>query len=85
MPNVNYTLHTDADDILHEEIAETSHVPRVGELVSVDYARSFEVIDVLWHVNTADGTQDTITVTACERDWHQHIKDRLRDHGPLEH
>lgn len=71
---INYTLHP-ADGSITYESVRAGQVPRVGELVAVGPRDSYEVVDVLWHVN--DGQQH-VTITACERDWHQHIQDTLQ-------
>jgi hypothetical protein len=48
----------------------TPHVPRIGELVSFDPRRSYQVIDVLWHLG---GDDPYVSITACELNWHKHI------------
>lgn len=49
MIDISYTLHADNGDILDEETLQSEHVPPVGELVTFDPHRSYQVIDVLWH------------------------------------
>jgi len=72
---VNYTLHGDDGNIEYEE-RHIEQVPQVGELVAVGPRRSYQVIDVLWHLSTEDDSLSA-TVTACELSWHQHISDVL--------
>jgi hypothetical protein len=50
-----------------------------GDLVTFDFNRSYQVVDVLWHANTG-GKHTLVTITACERDWHQHIRDVVDDY-----
>jgi hypothetical protein len=56
---------------------QSQQVPRVGELIGFEPNRSYQVVDVLWHLNKAG--QDRVTVTACERDWHEHINDVMAE------
>lgn len=74
---IDYTLHTDGGDIGSESVQAT-HVPRVGELVSVGFYDSYQVVDVLWHIN--DGRQHRVSITACERSWHRHIEEVVAEH-----
>lgn len=74
---IDYTLHTNDGDIGAESVQAT-HVPRVGELVSVGFYDSYQVVDVLWHVN--DGRQHRVSITACERSWHRHIEEVVAEY-----
>ncbi|MGI5507440.1 hypothetical protein [Lentzea sp. CA-135723] len=65
-----FTLHGDNGEIEHQEVENVDLlVPRVGELVSFDPHRSYQVIDVLWHL----GGDPYVSITACQRNWHAHI------------
>lgn len=72
MIEINYTLHTLDEDILHEN-RQAPLVPRVGELITLDGDRSFQVVDVLWH-HWDDGST-SVTITGCETPWHARIAD----------
>ena len=78
MIDVNYTLYAADGDSDNVEV-RTEHVPRVGELVAFDFTRSYQVVDVLWQVN--DGKHTSVAVTACELNWHEHIRDVVDAHG----
>ena len=69
---VNFTLHND-DGGLQDEERRCEQVPRVGEMISFDFNHSYQVVDVLWHLNQPAAA--TVTVTACEVNWHKHIDD----------
>ena len=77
MIEVHYTLHAKDGDSDHVEV-RSDHVPRVGELVAIDFARSYQVVDVLWQ--TTEGKHTSVVITACERDWHEHIRAVLDAH-----
>ncbi|TQM01622.1 hypothetical protein FB558_8515 [Pseudonocardia kunmingensis] len=70
MIDVSYTLRTTDGDILNEEM-RTEHIPWINELITFDGRLSYQVIDVLWHLGP--GSQ-SITITAHELSWHQHIQ-----------
>jgi len=76
MIEVDYTLYGDDGGIEYQE-RSSQQVPRAGELIGFEPNRSYQVIDVLWHLNKAG--QDRVTVTACERDWHEHINDVMAE------
>lgn len=71
---VSYTLNAADGTTEHPEVHATQ-VPRVGEMVAFGGYRSYQVVDVLWHISDGDQPSLTmVTVTACERDWHEHIR-----------
>jgi len=72
---VNYTLQGDDGEIRDEE-RHSEQVPRVGELVTFDFNRSYQVVDVLWHLNEPGTTR--VTVTACELGWHENLEAVMR-------
>ncbi|MGH3871430.1 MAG: hypothetical protein ACRDSR_07950 [Pseudonocardiaceae bacterium] len=76
MIDINYTLNTLDCDILYEEKKRSEHVPRLGELISFDLHRSYQVVDVLWRLGNGGRS---VGITACEVNWHQHIKDVTAD------
>jgi hypothetical protein len=85
MLELNFTLHTTDGHILDQTI-RAEQPPRVGEVIGVDGARSYQVVDVLWHINAGlqgalEGlpgrTLSRLTVTACELNWRQHISDTV--------
>jgi hypothetical protein len=79
MIEVDYTLHAaEGGGTDHVEV-HSEYVPRVGELVAFGFDRSYQVVDVLWQVN--DGKHTSVVVTACERNWHEHIRDVVDAHG----
>lgn len=66
-----YTLHPSSpDEDMQHHTVPSPHVPRVGELVAPDFHSSYEVVDVLWHLDT---DEPSVTITAFEKDWHTHI------------
>ena len=73
MIEVVYTLRTLDDDFI-DETMRVEHVPRVGDLVTFNEDRSFQVADVLWHLHPGRPGTDRITITAVERPWHEHIE-----------
>lgn len=70
MIDISYTLHTNDGFPISEEV-KAPLVPRVGELVTFDQTRSYQVVDVLWHHYGKDSST-AVTVTACELNWHKH-------------
>lgn len=73
MIDIFYTLHTDDGQSLQEEVRQSPHVPRIGELVTVtSQQRSYQIVDVLWHINPSGNHH--VTITACELNWHKHIQ-----------
>lgn len=85
MLELNYTLHT-ADGHILDQTVRAEQPPRVGDLIGIDGVRSYQVVDVLWHINTglhgpleglAGHTKSRVTITACELNWHQHINDTI--------
>jgi len=70
---VMYSLHTGDGETL-DETRQSEHVPRVGDLVTFDVnsGRSYQVVDVLWHLH--EGRRHYVTVTACDANWHKHIQ-----------
>lgn len=76
MIEVSYTLHGDDGGIEYQE-RSAQQVPRVGELVTFEQSHSYQVVDVLWHLNEAG--RERVTITACERDWHKHIRGVVDD------
>ncbi len=69
MTGVNFTLNTADGDVETQE-RQLQQVPAVGEMVTFEWRRTFQVADVLWHVQE-DATY--ATVTAYEVDWHQYV------------
>ncbi len=72
MIGINYTLHGEDGDLRYEQRLQ-QHVPRVGELVTFDSDHSYQVVDVLWHLD--DEHEPRVTATAHELGWHEHIRD----------
>jgi hypothetical protein len=72
--HITYTLHT-LHDVDHREDPQAQHVPRVGDLITFDFHASYEVVDVLWHLDSTGGSDQMVTVTAWEHDWHARIKE----------
>jgi hypothetical protein len=70
MIEISYTLYCEDGELLSEE-RRSDQVPRVGELVTFGARRSYEVVDVLWHLPAAHDQH--VTVSAYELDWHRHI------------
>ncbi|MFI6100798.1 hypothetical protein ACIA8G_35060 [Lentzea sp. NPDC051213] len=70
MIHIIYRLQDENGDSHEEEVAQAPHVPRVGELVGFDPMRSYQVIDVLWHLG---GDDPHVSITARELNWHRHI------------
>lgn len=68
---IYYTLYPfSPDGETKQRTVPSPHVPRVGELVAADFSSSYEVVDVLWHL---DNDEPTVSITAVEKDWHTHI------------
>jgi hypothetical protein len=74
---ISYTLHTGHGDILYE-MQRMEHIPRVDDLITFEHTRSYQVIDVLWHLGPGS---PSVTITAHELSWHQHIKDVAAEWG----
>lgn len=73
-------LHRRKGQVASDNVeVHSDHVPRVGELLAVDFTRSYQVVDVLRQVT--DGKHSSVAVTACELDWHEHIRDVVDAHG----
>ncbi|GGN29293.1 hypothetical protein GCM10011609_86210 [Lentzea pudingi] len=69
MIRILFTLHSNDGDTDSHEISSATHVPRIGELVSVEPYRCYQVLDVLWHLDD----DPCVSITACELDWHKHM------------
>ncbi|MEU5852508.1 hypothetical protein [Saccharopolyspora shandongensis] len=70
---ISYTLRAKNGGIEYESV-RAAQVPRIGELVTVGQQDSYEIVDVLWAIGNGE---QRVMVTACERDWHEHIEDIL--------
>lgn len=75
MIDVYYTLQAE-DGATQSQETRSEHVPRVGELISFDPDRSYQVVDVLWHPRDNDSY---VSVTALELNWHKHIRKIIAD------
>lgn len=82
MIHIIYTLRGEDDESIEKEVKKSPQVPRIGELICFDPLRSYQVIDVLWHLG---GNDPYVTVTACELNWHKHIAQATADWEDTHH
>lgn len=54
MIEIHYSLYTADGELLYEERPRSEHVPRIGELITFEPSHSYQVIDVLWHLDPGD-------------------------------
>lgn len=85
MLELNFTLHTTDGHILDQTV-RAQQPPRVGDVIRFDGAGFYQVVDVLWHINSGlpeplDGPTphalSRLTITACELNWQQHVGDTV--------
>lgn len=67
-----YTLRAQ-DGSFFEERVYAAQVPRVGELVAAGFNASYEVVDVLWHIDSGNTGGHRVGIHAFEKDWHEHF------------
>ena len=50
MIEISYTLHGDGGGIEYQE-RRSPQVPHIGELITLEQSHSYQVVDVLWHLD----------------------------------